>query len=105
MDTSDDPITLSVTAGSLLAGGAAAGGALALGGAFGKSSLLPDEFNLFGDKGAVDAIGEPEPEEKTKTATGVPQVSEQARRNRRRQSSFLSRGFASPTLGATGRLG
>lgn len=40
-----------------------------------------------------------------KTATPVEQVSEQARKNRRRQASQLTRDFAPPQLGQPGLIG
>ena len=79
MDTTDDPVTL------LLIGGAAAGGA-ALGGAFGGGGDIP----------SVEARTE------KRTAAPVEQVSDEARRNRRRQASILTKDFGEPKLGLSG---
>jgi len=88
METSDDPNTL-------LAGLFSKGGGL----------LQGAGRDLFGGD-ERPPVATAEPETPTRTATAQPQLSEQARRNRRRRSaSVLSQNFAPPTLGTGGQLG
>ena len=72
----------------------------------------PFGLQLFGlqtgtlaDNADAGAVAQPEEEERSKTAAPTERISEQARRNRRRSSSILTRGFALPTLSTAGRLG
>ena len=78
MDTSDDPINIG-----------------------------QDVFKSIGGlfEGDGDALPSRTAEQPTKTAEPVDQLSEQARKNRRRSAGLFSQGFAPPQLSTPGLLG
>ena len=59
---------------------------------------------ILGPKDKKDKAGKPI-ENPTETAKSIEQVSEAARRKRRRDASLLTKGFGRPTLGQPGLLG
>ena len=58
-----------------------------------------------GGKGGGGKIPMPKVQAKKVTAAPVEQLSEEAKKNRKRAAAFQPRGFAPPTLGQAGLLG